>query len=384
MRICVYTGTALPLLGGQEIVVDTLAREFQDQGHEVVVLAPRSAGLDKRHDREQPYVVARHPRFVSKRRLVSLYRHYLLRLHRRHRFDVLHCHGVYPTGWIGSLCRQDWGLPLVVTSHGEDGPSSSHRLHQPMFRRRYASALNSADALVAISRFTRSAYTELAPECESRIVDIPNGVHLKEIGQPVPRPDDLDAAVRPGAYVLFLGRLVERKGVDVLLKALALMPPAGGVQLVIAGDGAERGDLQTLASQLKLEERVRFVGVARDERKSYLLQNALCTVVPTRTWEGLPLVVLEAFAAGKAVIASRVPGVVDVVHPGQTGMLVPPDTPDALSAVLLHAFRNPTDMSRLGRQARQVANEYSWSNVAGAHLQLYEQILHAGPARVAA
>src|ERR1700736_3083863 len=98
MRICLYTETALPKMGGQELVVDALARTFQNLGHEVVVLAPYPRRPLRAHDTSFPYRVVRHPRFYSTRHLVSWYRWWLLRLHRAQAFDVLHCHGLYPPG----------------------------------------------------------------------------------------------------------------------------------------------------------------------------------------------------------------------------------------------------------------------------------------------
>src|SRR6478672_5713521 len=98
MRICLYTETALPLVGGQELVVDNLAREFLALGHEVVVLAARHRGRLAIRDFELPYKVARHPRFISTHRCLSWYKRYLERLRRTFAFDVLHCHSVHPAG----------------------------------------------------------------------------------------------------------------------------------------------------------------------------------------------------------------------------------------------------------------------------------------------
>src|SRR5579871_73096 len=91
MRICMYTETALPKMGGQEMVVDALARQYVKLGHDVVVLAPYPRKL-KARDETLPYRVARHPIFVSTRHFVSWYRWFLNRLHRKHQTEILHCH----------------------------------------------------------------------------------------------------------------------------------------------------------------------------------------------------------------------------------------------------------------------------------------------------
>src|SRR5262249_31748754 len=156
---------------------------------------------------------------ISTRRLVKWYSFWLRRCHRRHRFDVLHCHGVYPPGYLAALCRQDLGVPIIITSHGGDIREGNVRLSRPVLVQRYVEALAAADALVTISRFTRESLLRLCPN-PGAIVEIPNGVDLESFASAADRPAHLDAAIRPGEYLLFLGRLKNRKGVDVLLEAM--------------------------------------------------------------------------------------------------------------------------------------------------------------------
>ncbi len=154
MRICLYTSTALPKMGGQEMVVDTLARHFSALGHEATVLAPRHRHLAI-DDARLPYPVVRHPRFLSTRRFVAWYRRWLLELYHWNRFDVLHCHDVYPTGYLAALCRRDIDAPVVITSHGGDVREGNVRLAKPGLPARHTLALEQADALIAISGCTR-------------------------------------------------------------------------------------------------------------------------------------------------------------------------------------------------------------------------------------
>lgn len=374
MRVCLYTETALPKTGGQELVVDALARQYQSLGHEVVVLAPHPRLPLRPRDDLLPYPVVRHPRFYSTRWLVGWYRWWLLRLARGSGFDVLHCHGLYPPGYLAALCRARLGLPTVLTSHGGDVYEQNVRLARPVIRQRVAQGLAAADALVAISQFTRDGFARLCPQAR-RVVDIPNGVDLDSFFPPAPRPAELDPAVRPRDYLLFLGRLKHRKGADLLLEALARTAPAEGVQLVIAGDGEERLALERAAGERGLRGRVRFVGKVVGPAKAYLLQNALATVIPSRSWEAFPLVVLESYAAGTPVIATRIPGLADLVWPGATGWLVAPDDPGALAAGLRQLLDDRAASRRLGEQARAAAQDYGWPSIARRHLALYQQLL---------
>jgi glycosyltransferase involved in cell wall biosynthesis len=393
MRICLYTETALPKLGGQEFVVDALAREFMSGGHEVVVLAPRPKAFGSSDDSSLPYPVERHPKFFSMRRLVDWYRWWLLRCHRKLRFDVLHCHGVYPPGYLATLCRERLGVPTVITSHGGDIRDGNQRLVRPGLYRRFLQALQGADALVAISRFTRESLLRLCPK-PRLLVDIPNGVDLQPFATPVPRPANLDPRIQPGRYVLFLGRLKHRKGLDILLEALALVRPrtqkseAGNqgskveaepvpVQLVVAGDGQENMSLQMQAFRLGLQGRIRFVSAVFGSDKTYLLQNALATVLPSRLADAGPLVVLESFAAGVPVIGTRVPGLEDLIEEGKAGWLVPPESPLALAEALARVLADPQVPGSLSEEVRRRVQDFSWPVVARRHLQLYESLLSA-------
>lgn len=372
MRICLYTETALPKLGGQEVVVDALARQFVTLGHEPVVLAPYPRRPLRADDAGLPYRVVRHPRFFSTHWFVSWYRWFLLRLFRRQHFDVLHCHGLYPPGYLAALCRARLNVPMVITSHGGDVAEGNRRLAR--LHDRFAQGLAAADALVAISRFTRAGFQRLCPQAR-RIVDIPNGVDLEALSRPASRPAHLDASIKPGGYALFVGRLKPRKGVDVLLEALAHLPANGEVQLVIAGDGEDRPRLEALARQLGVAGRVRFVGQRTGAEKTYLLQNALFSVVPSRVSEAFGLVVVESYAAGLPVVASRLAGLADLVEPKRTGYLVAPEAPGELAAAMQRLYSQPARRWAMGTRARQIAQGLDWRAVALRHLELYEELL---------
>lgn len=372
MRICLYTETALPKMGGQEWVVDALARQYLQGGHDVVVLAPHPRPPQRARDETLPYPVVRHPRFYSTRLFVPWYRWFLNRLHRRHQTEILHCHGVYPPAYLAGLTRAQRGIPTIVTSHGGDVHADNVRLVKPVLRKRILLGLAAADTLVAISRFTADRMRALCPQ--AAIVSIPNGVDLTPYAQPADRPPTLPATLRPGNYWLFLGRLKERKGVDVLLHALQQMAETD-IPLVIAGAGEEAPALAQLCGQLGLGGRVHFIGAVQHPAKAYLLQNALALVVPSRTWEAFPLVVLEGYAAGVPVIASRLAGLEDVIDEGKTGWLVPPEQPGELARVLQQAHQQRTLTQVMGQQARLRARSYDWSVIAERHLELYREVL---------
>jgi glycosyltransferase involved in cell wall biosynthesis len=152
----------------------------------------------------------------------------------------------------------------------------------------------------------------------------------------------------PG-YLLFVGRLRIRKGVEVLLEALQ-----PGMRLLIAGDGEHRASLERKAAELRSQ--VRFLGRCDAGRVRGLLKGAAALVVPS-TYEGMPLVVLEAMEAGIPVVASRVSGIPEVVEDGRTGWLVPAEDPRALAAALTEVLERPEEARRRGEEGRRRVDE---------------------------
>ena len=384
MKICIYTGSALPKIGGHELVVDAPAREFHELGHQVVVLAPRSSASWRNPNWPFAYPVVRHPRFVLPKHLLDWYQYPLLRLHDRHTFDVVHVHGIYPAGYVAAVCQERLGIPLVMTSHGWEADPTSSQNQDPRVRARLKHALQSATKLIAISRFVRQGYLNIEPGVGRNIVDLPNGVDLAAVSRVVSRPASLDPRIQPGEYALFLGRLDRRKGIDLALRALAQLPDTGKVQLVVAGEGGERSALEQLTAQLGLTGRVLFTGLALGDQKNYLLQNALFSIAPSRGWEGLPLVPLECFAVGRPVIASDLPGFADIVLPGETGEQVPEESVEPLAAALKRFFADRPYVERLGSQAKQFVQGYSWRAIAERHLDLYRELIEHSRQRRAA
>lgn len=161
-----------------------------------------------------------------------------------------------------------------------------------------------------------------------------------------------DASREPG-YLLYVGRLRIRKGVEVLLEALAELRRGGReARLVLAGTGEQEVALKRRTAELDLGGSVTFLGRCSAPRVRRLLQGARCLAVPS-TYEGMPLVILEAMDLAVPVVASAVSGIPEVVVDGQTGWLVPPEDPPRLAAALAEALSDPTEASRRGDAGRE-------------------------------
>ncbi len=216
-----------------------------------------------------------------------------------------------------------------------------------------------ADAVLAPSAATAA---ELARDYaidggQDAIQVVPNATG----GLPAP-PETRDEAApgdrtASGGYLLFVGRLRIRKGVEVLLAALARLRAAHPeARLLVAGAGEHRGALERAAARLGVVAAVTFLGRCDAGRVRQLLAGAGALAVPS-IYEGMPLVVLEAMDAGIPVVASRVSGIPEVVEDGATGWLVPPEDPEALAAALAEALERPGEARRRGAAGRRRVDE---------------------------
>lgn len=362
------------MVGGQELVIDALARQFLARGHEVMVLALRQRHGQTGGDTSLPYPVVRHRRFFSTRHFLDSYQGHLTAAHRDYRFDVIHAHNVYPAGYVAVRWSEPRGVPLVITSHGCDIAPESCLMTKPQVPDRVTYVLSHASALVSINDSVEHNYRRHCPDAH-HIVSIPNGVDLTAFNSRAARPARIPQRLRPGEYFLFLGRLIHRKGGDQLLLAFRQIADDIPVQLVIAGTGEEEMALKVQAAQLGLAERVHFTGVIQGLEKTYLLQNCLGTVIPSRISEASSLVVLESYAAGVPVIGTAIPGLETTIMQNETGLFVAPDSPAELAGAMASLARDRELAGRLGRGGRRTAENLDWGRVADRHLELYASLV---------
>ena len=378
MRICLYTNTAFPSIGGQEMVVDELARQYQRLGHSVVLMSPEPPHGLKARDDQFPYRIVRHPRFVSTRWFVSWYELALKRLYREFKYDIIHCHNVYPNGYLAVQQQLQGGPPVVITSHGGDVRVDNPRYKKRGLLDRYRFTVQRASALVSIGPFTEQGFLRLGARPD-KLHPISNGVHVDEYSRKVNWPGDLPAQIRSKKYLFYVGRLVHLKGVDVLLQAAAIQQQLVGPaidlpDIVIGGDGQQRESLEKLSCELGLRHRTIFLGNVQGKTKVWLYQNAAMQVIPSRTREAFPMVLLEGFAAGCPVVASDAPGLSDLVDHEQTGWVVPRNNPEALAERLTELWQRPDLAKTVVKAGQLVARKHDWQHIAEQHLELFEEL----------
>src|SRR5262245_1913955 len=279
----------------------------------------------------------------------------LLAICRRERVTIWHGHD-YKSNVLGLLLRRFWPMRLVTTVHGW----VRHTRRTPLYYRVDEMCLPRYEAVICVSDDLRDRCLEIGVPRE-RCVLIENAIDTDEFAR---RSDAAEAkrrlGVPPGRLLIAaVGRLSAEKGFDLLIRAAARLFASGlDAQVMIAGDGDAGPELQSLAAELGMTDRVRFLGYLSDPRPLY---EAADLFALSSLREGLPNVVLEAMALGVPVVATRIAGVPRLIRDGQTGVLVEPGSVDALAMGLARVLGDAdgrADMASAGR--RTVVDDYSF------------------------
>lgn len=193
-----------------------------------------------------------------------------------------------------------------------------------------------------------------------------------------PSEHKLSAKLPKDNTFLFIGKLVEQKGVDVLIKALARVRSViPGVRLKIVGDGPEEQTLKKLAADLQVSDLITFTGKLSNARVMEEIDDALCVVIPSKYVENCSIVGIEAMSKGKVIIASRIGGLPDLVDDNETGFLVRPNDPDDLSNQIIYVMQNRSTLSEMGTRARAKYERcFSKSAYYRTLLSVYDRIIH--------
>jgi len=289
-------------------------------------------------------------------------------------YDVLHAHSLLPQGFTAMF---NGALPVVATSHGNDVfRMKATGLYGKMKRK----VVCEAAALTANSSATEKALVELGAE-PGRIHRVPASPN---VGQPTPKgADEIRKRYQRGAkIVLFVGRLLEEKGVGDLIEALGLLHDES-VRLVVVGAGVDEAGFQAKSRDLGLASRIDFVGWADQEQLANYLAAATIFVGPSKPRPGggveaQGLVFAEAMAAGLPVVATRCGGIPDMIIDGQTGLLVEPGDPHALAAAMKRLFDDPALAQRLSKAARQhYFDQFSPEATTHRMIEVYRSVLNA-------
>jgi glycosyltransferase involved in cell wall biosynthesis len=298
---------------------------------------------------------------LAKRRVSGRYGRALRRLIQERRPAVVHAH-LYASAAAAVLATRGLSVPVVLTEHTE-APwrgRTARTVSRLVYQR--------VDHVVAVSSAIRNTLVGA--------YGVPAG-RVDVLLPATTTPAALRRATGTSAGVIGVaGRLVPEKGVDVFLRAAALVSSVvPSARFVVIGDGPLRAALEDSADSLGLAGTVTFTGFRTDAPQ--LIAGLDVLVVPSRS-DGSPLVVCEAMAAGIPVVASRVGGLPDLVAHGDSGLLVRPEDPEDLARTLVSLLMDPAATQALGHRARQLAEGRSHARLVDRMTEVYRAV--AAPA----
>jgi glycosyltransferase involved in cell wall biosynthesis len=292
----------------------------------------------------------------------------------QYNFDVIHGYGDLATLLL-CLCKRD--IPIVYAERdpgpweGQYSRALESGIRKLVFRLLDAEVFRRADHTIFLGEAgEREAITRWGV-AQTKVSTIPNGADLDMFK---PRPEAGEVEVRPElepGYCLYVGKLTTRKGVDGLLAALVGID----ARCVIAGDGPLRKELERLAGELGLSERVLFLGPVPRAELPELYRKAAMLVLPSHA-DTMPFVLLEAMASGTPPVASSIYGIPMLVQHGYNGLLVKPGDVEGLRATIGKLVADPELAKELGRSARDtVVREFTWTVHAQKVVRVYESLV---------
>ncbi len=332
---------------------------------------PRAAEFERRHDVR----VFRIPLSMQTRGMVSLHGlcGYLRgiarvwKLVRREHVEAIHCGRCLPEGWMALAVHWFTGLPYLLYVHGEEMNTASTSRELTWMARR---VLANAKIIIANSHNTRAILSREWNVPPERMRVLHPGVDTRRF-VPAARNDVVRGQLGWGdrPVLLTVGRLQKRKGHDQLIAALpAIRAQFPDILYAIVGDGEERASLESLSEKLGVTSHVQFLGEVADEQLVVCYQQCDLFLLPNRQVgrdiEGFGMVLLEAQACGKPVVAGASGGTAETMQPGISGEIVPCNGPDPLAAVIQRLLADRTLLARMGTAGRRWCEEhFDWDKL---------------------
>ena len=296
-----------------------------------------------------------------------------LKLLKRYRFDLIHAHWVIPQGacaYIIKLLLRENTPPILCTSHGGDLYSLNSRPVVWLKRR----ILHKSNAVTVVSQKMKDDICALGANPQ-KIRVIPMGVDLLTGFTPSPRRE-------ANGSILFVGRLVEKKGLRYLIEAMPkILAKHPQTILRVAGGGQEKVSMMNLAQKLNITSNIEFLGAVENHDLPRLYRNSDIVVFPSVVSsggdrEGFGLVLVEAMGCGCAVVATDLPAMQDIIKNEKTAIVVSQKSAGHIVDAVLRLLGDDELRIHLGNAARaSVKNKFDWTNISSQYSQLIHDVI---------
>ncbi len=378
MKLLLINNEFPPIGGGGSTVTKYAIRYLVKAGHEVTLITSRYKDLPKREIIDGALVirilaVRRYKNYAAAWELIIfgvsalVYTWFYTG---RHKVDFTQAYFAVPAGWAAWNLKILKGIPYAVYFGGSDIPGANPSRYKkiypiitPLLRKIWRGAEFRTVCSKDLARLGKES------DVVSEFKVIPNGVETDRF-----RP--LERSANPKVKLLFIGRLIPRKGFQRVVQALPKVQSKVSVpfEVEVVGDGAHREKLDEIAEKLGVSEVIKYVGTVPYDQLEKSYQYADIFVL-TSLSEGMPSVILEAMGCGLPIIASDVGGNNEVVHEGENGYLIKGDDIDNLADKLAGLIDDAGLRKRMGARSRELASRYDWREIMGEYDRLYRSVM---------
>ena len=288
-------------------------------------------------------------------------------------YDIVHAHGYghFTSDMAGAACRL-FGKPTVLTTHGVHQEMGQEGVIRQLLWFYYRgtivrSTVNSVDRILVLTEEEVRYLSKFGTEAVNKTRVVPIGVSLDEF----PYPSEAKESARP--TILYIGRIDRGKGLEVLIDAVSRLGRYDPQVIIVGARTGFCATLESLAASRNVSRNLVFAGFVDEETKRRLLKESMVFCLPSM-YEGAGLVLLEAMAAGKPVVATNVGGIPHIVDDGSSGFLVKYGDAKALAERLEQLILNKDLRDSMGKKGREIAENHSWPQVAQEVEQVYLEL----------
>jgi len=372
MKICVLITDFLPdTIGGAEVSVYNSSKVLAERGHDVHVITRKNNSpdyeiMDGIHVHRLPFDKKGQYTFE----MVKFFFRVAMIL-RKIQPDVFHVHYINMNGTPGVFLGKLFRVPVVVTDHS--GIYMKSRLYCRTFGR---FAIKYSTVMVALTADLRRVFREIFPKKDIAVIG--NGFDMDRFRERLHEQGELRRALefeQDGTYFLYVGRIIDRKRIDLILKATEIaIHEKHDIRVHIIGKGPELDTLNTLMLELGIDGHVNFHGFKEDDIvTNYFLASDV--YILTSDYEGLPVVLMEAYGAGLSIIISDFQGGNEIVTDGENGFIVPKD-PSKIAEKMLILAGNKQLREEMRRNNLARSRQFTYDAMVDKLEKVYERIAH--------